>query len=280
MKCAFAAAIAALMTFAGANAGDTPEEAALRSKLRDYTISQPGFRLPSYAEKLDDAYDRSDWRAFKIALDAAHAGIKTSNDQLDLMNWEILRLAGGGGYVIARLYAVDSWNLALSYEKAGNPEAAASKTRAVADTLYVFALITADMSMCKDASAPANREAEMRSQFKDVLRYGRDLNAEKRQLVIDFALRLERQFGPLRKNDEPLCRGGNEEARTVLNRIKDIPKNPEEIHAPRVPGKTYVIEAEGEYHPEFNPPEDWKLAREAARIMLPVLLRAELDRQN
>ncbi|NIK90181.1 hypothetical protein FHS83_003499 [Rhizomicrobium palustre] len=259
---------AVLLTISRAGAADTPEEAALRERLTTFYTSKPGFRLPSYAPKLDAAFDHSDWRTLKGELDKIYSSMKGVDDLGLIMNWELLRLANGGGYVVAKLYAVDSWNMALSFERAGRPGADDMKKRAFSNTLYTIALIAVDSPMCKDMSAPSNRMAEYRFAARDAIRFGQSLREDDKKRVIDFALRQEKLFAPLRKKDDALCRGGNDEAMAAMNAVKDFEKAKEVPADPSRPGRNYLIEAPGEYHPQYKPDAEWKKTRDEVRPTL------------
>jgi hypothetical protein len=279
MKRAIVAVMAALLTFVGASAADTPDEAALRERLTNFVTQAPGFKLPPTAAKLDAAYDRADWRAFKAALDETYAGIKTINDQMLLMNWELLRLYNGGGYVIAKLYAVDSMNVALTYEKGGLSQGAAMKVRAFANTLYVVALIASDSPMCKDMSAPYDRMVEYQNLARDIIRWGKTLSPDDKKRTIELALRQERMVAPLRKKDEALCRGGNDESMALLakTKVKDWENAKDGPPDPLRYGKTKIVEVEGEFHPQYKPDAEWKKTREEVRPTLQQQLEKLLE---
>lgn len=270
MRRILATAAGALLTLAGAVAADTPEEAALRAKLTDYVNSKHGFKLPPYAGELDAVYDRADWRAFYAAYNKAYASAKTPEDHFLRMNWELMRLYNGGGFVIAKLYAVETWNMALTYEKSGAPTAAGMKTRAFSNTLYAIALIASDSPMCKDMSAPQNRMVEYQYQAKDLIRFGRALAPDEKKRAIDFALRLERMIAPLRRNDDALCRGGNDESMAALAQAsdKDFENAKDGARDPLRPGKTKIITVKGEYHPQYKPDAEWKKTRDEVRPTL------------
>jgi hypothetical protein len=120
-------------------------------------------------------------------------------------------------------------------------------------------------------TAPDNRRRELLTQLGPIFRFAVTMPAELRDSVVQGGLEAERTIGPLRGNDDALCRGGMAEMQVAMDAMKRAGKEPEAVSVPGMPGKTVLLTSGNQYKPQFRGAAEWQPKRAALRSDLPTI---------
>jgi hypothetical protein len=138
---------------------------------------------------------------------------------------------------------------------------------------YAFAVIAVDGTKCADPTAPAHRaDMNLSDWGSTAWLYLARLPRDKRNHILDVAMRLEARTAPFRKNDYFICSGGTTEwARSDFSKGYEVPTPPGGV------GRTLMIPDDPTYVPEFRPPSDYLPKQERERARLPKVFEDLLD---
>jgi hypothetical protein len=243
--------------------------AALREKLGNWVIDQPGVVLPANRAALDEALAKADWSYLVTAAQSAN-----SQDEAEhLLHWERYQLYRGGGYNIAFMYVRDLWRMGQSYEKAAakGPEYAVQsrglKTSALSYLLYTYAMIAVDGERCADPTAPQYHRDQI-TQFTDQIRlFANQLTPEERAKAVTTAITLEKRISPVRDLDPALCHGGIQELGQALEANPRAAKvRPSE---PGYPGTNVDVMIDPKSKPALSDRSQWPARQQKVRDLLP-----------
>lgn len=215
-----------------------------------------------YTQNLDQLLAKHDYNALGAKILSPPA-IKFV---LPVLDWSRSRLQAGGSVIIPLLEARLTWAIAQS-----NPETSPLAKTAAMLTLYGLVTIMVDGVKCADASAPADHRFQVLLKYKDIMEYLGRLPANEREDIVKAALTLEERTAPLRQNDNYLCRFGMAEMQYSLKKHGNGTEVPSD---PGTHGKTFVLENDLDYEPEYLPQDQWAQKQVEVRKSMPKIAEA------
>jgi hypothetical protein len=213
--------------------------------------------LPSN-EQLDALVAAKKWNELSDAL----AEVTDAEQFARKLDWLKPKVDAGGGLPLVLAYTQGLWDAGQS-----NPSADPDKDLRVTAAfmlLYTYALIAVDGVKCEDQSAPGHRLDQVLEMDVPILKF---LKARPRKLkdkLIAGAINYEKFTGPLRQDDDVMCRGGLHEIMAGLEHATTH----EEPTTTGQAGQSIAVQAPPDYAPQFLAPKAYQPLQVKARSML------------
>jgi hypothetical protein len=210
-------------------------------------------------------------------LVALHTKLRSADDVRRSLDWSRERLMDGGTVFIGVPYAANLWRVANS-APAGSKLQELKETSSVVG-LYGLAVILVDGYRCADRTSPGERASDWVRSFHEPLRHAAALPREKREKMIDAALRLEDGTAARRRDDPWLCGAGMQRMTAALEAMKQSGTPPQEVPTPfGAVGRTFELKEAPGWMPTFVDRDAVGAEEQAARRNLPSFLDSLLDR--
>lgn len=210
-------------------------------------------------------------------LFALHGEARGAEDMRSSLDWSRDRLLNGGTIFIGLPYAANLWRVAETAPPE-SPLRELKETGAIVG-LYGLAVILVDGHRCADPTSPNERAADWIASFRDPFHFAAALPQDRREKLIETAMRLESAIAPRRGNDFWLCGAGMKRVEAALAAMKEKGGAPREVPPPvGASGRAFVLPEAPGWSPGFVDRAEAAPKEEVARRSLPNALAELLDR--
>lgn len=236
------------------------------------SVAPPGRTYTRQQNDLVAALDRQladyDFESFRATLATMTQDGELISAGLD---WGKARTLEGGGIIAPVTYASLLWHAADL-----NPDYEYLRQTSGLMALYAFLLAMSDGPRCADKTAPEHHSMTIMQQYAKQWQYIAKLPPDKRTVIVDTALAMERKLAPKRTEDRYLCRFGMQEHIDISRKYGDaayehVPTRPGEV------GKQMALRFDPDYRPKFTPKEQWEPRRQELRGQFPELISKLLE---